>query len=200
MTSDRKIYLASTSPRRKELLAQVGMSFQPCVIEIDESVWPDEAPDTYVARLARAKAAAALAQLADMPDRAPDAIVIAADTTVTIDGHILGKPADQADAFAMWQRLSGRTHQVMTGVAVATDSQIWVQVVVTEVVFSSLSVAQMQAYWACGEPQGKAGGYAIQGRGAAFIPRISGSYSNVVGLPLVETLDLLRQAGYTITD
>jgi len=196
MMSDWTIYLASTSPRRKALLTQVGVPFQPCVIDIDESVLPDEAPAVYVARLARAKAAAAFAQLV----HAHDAIVIAADTTVTIEGHILGKPCDQADAFAMWERLSGRTHQVMTGVAVATETQVRVQVVVTDVEFSTLTPAQMHAYWASGEPIGKAGGYAIQGLGAGFIPRIEGSYSNVVGLPLVETLRLLEQAGYMITD
>ncbi|MBC7750783.1 MAG: septum formation protein Maf, partial [Candidatus Saccharibacteria bacterium] len=120
-----------------------------------------------------------------------DTVIIAADTTVTMDGLILGKPEDQEDAFSMWQLLSGRTHQVMTGVAVAYLGQIQTVIVTTDVDFLRLNAAQMQSYWDSGEPIGKAGGYAIQGLGAAFIPRIQGSYSNVVGLPLVETLALL---------
>ena len=180
-----KITLASTSPRRKELLEQVSLQFTTTAIDIDESHVEGENPADYVVRLAREKA---LAATPNFPD---ETVIIAADTTVTIDGQILGKPIDQADAFAMWQMLSGRTHQVMTGVAVAYVGQIKTIIVTTDVDFLPFSQAQMQQYWDSGEPIGKAGGYAIQGRGAAFIPRIQGSYSNVVGLPLVETLALV---------
>ncbi|XID75282.1 Maf family protein [Alkanindiges sp. WGS2144] len=181
------IVLASSSPRRRELLQQVGIDFEVHSFEIDESPHLHEAPADYVVRLAIQKAQAAIAQLA------PDTIVIAADTTVTIDGQILGKPASQADAFAMWHRLSGRDHFVMTGVAVAKNQTVLHRRVTTEVHFTHLTAADMQAYWQSGEPLGKAGGYAIQGLGAAFIPKIHGSYSNVVGLPLFETLDLLKE-------
>ena len=184
------IVLASTSPRRKELLEQVGFHFKTAAIDIDESHVEGEVPSDYVVRVAREKALAAI------PDFAYDTVIIAADTTVTIDGHILGKPLDQNDAFSMWQLLSGRTHQVMTGVAVAYAGQIQTAIVMTDVDFLPISPLQMQEYWESGEPIGKAGGYAIQGRGAAFIPRIVGSYSNVVGLPLVETLALIA----TITE
>ncbi len=182
------IVLASTSPRRQALLQQVGVAFSTAVIDIDESVRVGETPADYVVRLARQKAQAAI------PFFSTDTVIIAADTSVTVDGLILGKPSSQQDAFAMWTLLSGRCHQVMTGVAVARRGQIASTVVVTEVEFLPLSPTQMHSYWDSGEPIGKAGGYAIQGLGAAFIPRIDGSYSNVVGLPLVETLALLRQA------
>lgn len=186
--SESNIVLASTSPRRKELLEQVGLRFTTAVIDIDESIVDGDAASEYVVRLAREKAQAAVPQFSD------NTLIIAADTTVTVDGHILGKPADQDEAFAMWQLLSGRTHQVMTGVAVAYAGQIKTDLVITDVEFLPLTPSQMQTYWDSGEPIGKAGGYAIQGLGAAFIPRIQGSYSNVVGLPLVETLALLTAA------
>lgn len=180
------IILASGSPRRRELLQQVGLDFEVRLFEIDESNLEDENPADYVLRLAESKAAAAQAHLPD------DCVVIAADTTVTIAGQILGKPASQAEAFAMWRLLSGQTHQVLTGVAVVRGRTRLSRVVTTNVEMLALSEQQMQAYWATGEPIGKAGGYAIQGRAAAFIPKIEGSYSNVVGLPLVETLQLLQ--------
>ena len=186
--SESNIVLASTSPRRKELLEQVGLQFTTAVIDIDESAVAGEAATEYVVRLAREKAQAAV------PQFSTDNLIIAADTTVTVDGHILGKPINQDDAFAMWQLLSGRTHQVMTGVAVAYAGQIKTNLVITDVEFLPLTPSQMQSYWESGEPIGKAGGYAIQGLGAAFIPRIQGSYSNVVGLPLVETLALIQEA------
>ncbi len=182
------IILASTSPRRQELLQQVGVSFTTAVIDIDESALAQEDPADYVRRLACLKAQAAL------PYFDADHLIIAADTSVTIDGLILGKPTSRLDAFSMWSLLSGRSHYVMTGVAVAYRGQIMSVVVTTEVEFLPLTQARMQAYWDSGEPIGKAGGYAIQGRGAAFIPRIDGSYSNVVGLPLAETLALIEQA------
>lgn len=180
------IILASGSPRRRELLQQVGLDFEVQVFEIDESSQPNEHPTDYVLRLAESKARAAQAHLP------ADCIVIAADTTVSIAGQILGKPVDQADAFAMWQQLSGQVHHVYTGVAVARGELLYSTVVATAVHMQPLNLQQMQAYWDSGEPLGKAGGYAIQGRAAAFIPRIEGSYSNVVGLPLVETLQLLQ--------
>ena len=181
------IVLASSSPRRCELLQQIGLEFEVNSFEIDESPHLHEAPADYVVRLAIEKARAAIAQLP------VDTIVIAADTTVTIDGQILGKPVSQADAFAMWQRLSGRDHFVMTGVAVAKNQTVLHRRVTTEVHFAHVTQADMLAYWQTGEPIGKAGGYAIQGKGAAFIPKIHGSYSNVVGLPIFETMDLLRE-------
>lgn len=181
------IILASGSPRRRELLTQVGVDFSVQVFEINESPHVAETPAAYVARLAISKAQAAI------PHVPAQTIVIAADTTVTIDGLILGKPQDQADALQMWQRLQGRTHQVLTGVAVCQGTRCLSQVVCTEVVMRQLTEVEMQAYWQTGEPLGKAGAYAIQGRGAAWIPAIHGSYSNVVGLPLVETLALLQQ-------
>lgn len=186
VTAELNIILASTSPRRKELLEQIGLHFMTASIDIDESHIEGETSADYVVRLAREKA------LAAMPDFATDTLIIAADTTVTIDGHILGKPLNQEDAFSMWRLLSGRTHQVMTGVAVAYADEIKTAIVKTDVEFLPLTEVQMQRYWDSGEPIGKAGGYAIQGRGAAFIPRIHGSYSNVVGLPLVETLALMN--------
>jgi len=181
-----QVVLASTSPRRKELLEQVGMQFTTVAIDIDESIVTGEIPSDYVVRLAQEKALAAVCNFSEQT------IIIAADTTVTIDGYILGKPANRNDAFAMWSLLSGRTHQVMTGVAVAFLGGIKTTVVQTDVEFLPLTYEQMQNYWDSGEPIGKAGGYAIQGLGAVFIPRIHGSYSNVVGLPLVETVELIK--------
>ena len=183
----QRIILASSSPRRRELLQQMGIDFEVNSFEIDESPHLHESPADYVVRLAIEKAQAAIRQLP------VDTIVIAADTTVTIDGQILGKPANQAEAFAMWQRLSGRDHFVMTGVAVAKNQTVLHRRVTTEVHFAHLTHDDMLAYWQTGEPVGKAGGYAIQGKGAAFIPKIHGSYSNVVGLPIFETLDLLKE-------
>jgi septum formation protein len=183
--SHLEVVLASTSPRRKELLDQIGVQFTTAIIDIDESVIRGEIPADYVVRLAREKVCAAIPHFAD------HTVIIAADTTVTIDGTILGKPVDQDDAFSMWDLLSGRTHQVMTGVAVSFSGKIETTMVQTDVEFVSLTRQQMQDYWNSGEPIGKAGGYAIQGLGAVFVPWIKGSYSNVVGLPLVETVALM---------
>lgn len=183
------LILASGSARRRELLEQLGLSFTVVLREVDETPHANEPVSDYVRRLAQAKASAMAA------DHAHD-WVVAADTTVSRDGEIFGKPADLAEALGMWQRLQGGWHQVWSGVAVAHQGQLWCTAVCTEVYMQALRTEQMQAYWRSGEPLGKAGGYAIQGRAAAFIPEIRGSYSSVVGLPLAETMQLLRQAGF----
>lgn len=181
-----RIILASQSPRRKELLEQVGLEFIVKSADIDESVLPNENVDDYVLRVATAKAQAIAKDDAD-------AIVIAADTTVTIDGQILAKPQDYKDAQRMWTQLSGKSHQVKTTVVCAYTSQVWHDTVTTNVCFKDLTQDEMFAYWQTGEPCDKAGGYAIQGRAAAWVKYIEGSYSNVVGLPLYETLQLLEK-------
>lgn len=185
------LYLASTSPRRRELLAQLGLDFHVLKVDIDESVRPGEDAAAYVRRLAREKAAAGLAQ-------AGDGVVVAADTSVVLDGDVLGKPASEAEALAMWRRLSGRGHEVLTGLAVGDRGRLEATVVATRVRFRALREAELRAYWASGEPQDKAGGYAIQGRGAIFVTGIDGSYSNVVGLPLAETAALLETFGLPV--
>lgn len=180
------LILASSSTRRKELLEQVGLSFDIFSPDIDESVWSDESVDAYVKRLAEAKAQAVLTQF-------PSATVIAADTSLSLDGRIIGKPESKHHAFEIWAALSGRQHQVFSGICVANAKKIKSSVVVTRVSFQHLSHADMEKYWATGEPIGKAGGYAIQGYAAQYIPTITGSYSNVVGLPLHETLQILAE-------
>lgn len=188
----RRIILASQSPRRKELLQQVGLTFDIVVADIDESVQANEPADAYVLRVASDKALTVARQY-------PDAIVIAADTTVSIDDQILTKPLDLQDAIRMWRLLSGRTHTVKTTVVMCCSNKIWHDTVTTQVDFKDLTDTEMFAYWQTGEPQDKAGGYAIQGRAAAWVKRIEGSYSNVVGLPLYETLQLFAQAQHAPT-
>ena len=178
------LILASSSPRRRELLQQLGLVFDIHSPDIDESVLPNEQADQYVQRLAQSKASAVLSQYVD-------ACVIAADTTLIIDGIIIGKPESKQHAFDIWSLLSGRNHQVLTGVCVANSHQEHQIVVRTLVEFQKLSLSDMEDYWATGEPMGKAGAYAIQGIAAKFITKMNGSYSNVVGLPLYETLQLL---------
>ena len=184
-----RIILASSSPRRKELLEQVGLKFEIFSPDIDESVFLGESADHYVKRLAEQKAQAILAQF-------PDAIVIAADTSLVLDHKIIGKPESKQHAFEIWTALSDRQHDVLSGVCVLSSecdpNTIQSMVVRTKVYFQKLSQLDMEQYWATGEPIGKAGAYAIQGYAAQFIPRIEGSYSNVVGLPLYETLQLLK--------
>lgn len=186
------LYLASSSARRQELLRQLGLSFQVVVPDIDETPSFQEEALPYVARLAKAKAEKAQTGLS------PEAVVLAADTSVIVDGHILGKPEDFAHACSLWRRLSGRWHRVVTAVAVSGSAGLQIQVVTTEVEFRELSEAEMTAYWETGEPQDKAGGYGIQGKGAIFVRQICGSYSNVVGLPLTETAAMLSAQGITI--
>ncbi len=184
------IYLASQSPRRRELLDQIGVRHEVIAVDLDENPRPGEAPAEYVIRLALEKAQAGHAALQGRPLRP----VLAADTAVVVGGTILGKPRDQADALAMLARLSGRSHMVLTGVALVgahADSRLSV----SHVSFRLITPEEALAYWHSGEPADKAGGYAIQGRGALFISRLEGSFSGVMGLPLFETAELLRAAG-----
>ncbi|WP_417617765.1 Maf family protein [Oceanisphaera sp.] len=183
------IYLASGSPRRRELLAQLELPFELLLPQVEERQQVGETAATYVQRLARDKANAGVA-MAPLP-----LPVLAGDTIVVLDGEVLEKPADQAEGYAMLRRLSGRTHQVMTAMALASHRQLEGVTVCTEVTFRELTDADITRYWASGEPTDKAGGYGIQGLGGRFVERINGSYSAVVGLPLVETEALLRRAG-----
>lgn len=183
----RRLILASSSPRRQELLTQIGVPFSVQVPAIDETPLVGEAPPAYVQRMAEEKARAVLAQ------QAGDVCVLAADTSVIVDGLILGKPADAADAKAMLLRLSGREHQVLSAIAVADQSRLNSHVVSCKVAFRTLTDAEIEAYWLTGEPRDKAGSYAIQGLGAVFVQAIHGSYSAVVGLPLAETAALLGE-------
>jgi septum formation protein len=187
-----RLVLASASPRRRDLLAQIGLAPDAVApADIDETPLRGELPRPHALRLARAKAAAAAAAAGD-----PAAFVLAADTVVAAGRRILGKPADAAEAARFLALLSGRRHRVVTAVALHHAGRITERAVETAVKFKRLSEAEIAAYLASGEWRDKAGGYAIQGRAAAFVPWIGGSYSNVVGLPLTETLALLRGAGY----
>lgn len=182
------LFLASGSPRRRELLEQIGVPHQRLSVEVDESVRPGESAEIYVERLAREKAEAGLAALAGQPG-----CVLGADTSVVLDGRILGKPASREDCIATLRALSGRRHQVMTAVAVCDAGRTLSRLVSSEVQFRPLSDDEIQAYWDTGEPQDKAGGYAIQGLAAVFVSQVTGSYSAVVGLPLCETAALLAE-------
>ncbi|MDD2049012.1 Maf family protein [Pseudomonas putida] len=186
------LYLASGSPRRRELLTQIGIPFTTLSATVDESPLPNEAAPVYVERLARAKASAGLAALGSV-EASTALAVLGADTAVVLDGQILGKPVDRDDALAMLAALSGREHQVLTAVAVADQQRCLSVCVASQVRFRPISTEEAQAYWASGEPLDKAGAYAIQGLGAVFVQRIEGSYSAVVGLPLSETAELLGQ-------
>jgi septum formation protein len=189
------LYLASSSPRRRELLAQIGLVHLCLPQFIDESVQALETAEAYVERLAREKALRALEDPDYFFDELP---VLAADTTVVLEGEILGKPADAVQGRVMLRRLSDTTHEVLTGIAVATrDGLLESRVVSTRVSFRTLDEHEVLGYWASGEPRDKAGAYAIQGRGAIFVRHIEGSYSNVVGLPLFETMQLLADYGIT---
>jgi septum formation protein len=185
------VYLASASPRRRALLAQIGVPFQVLTVMVDEARQPGEAPDAYVLRLAREKADAGWRA---RPLRHPSP-VLAADTTVVLDGRILAKPADRSEGERMLRELGGRTHAVLTAVAVATAEGLIARTSRSEVTFRAISAAEARDYWATGEPRDKAGGYAIQGGAAIFIADLRGSYSGVMGLPLFETAELLEQAG-----
>ncbi|ALO40754.1 Maf-like protein [Pseudoalteromonas phenolica] len=180
------LYLASASARRKQLLAQLGYEFTQFSVDADESQLVGETPLQLVERLARLKAQTGVALGYD------DKPVLGSDTVVVVDNLALGKPVDEADFTAMMQRLSGRTHQVLTAIAVANKHRILSQVVVTDVTFKALTNEEIAAYWQSGEPQDKAGGYGIQGLGGRFVTQMSGSYFAVVGLPLYETDELIK--------
>ncbi len=184
------LVLASASPRRRELLTQVGYSFTVHPAHIPEDPRPAETPIAYVTRLARQKAEAVFAELSV---KSPDPLqVLGADTTVVVDEQILAKPENPADAARMLRQLSGRSHQVITGVAVVSRESTEVAAEVTAVRFLTLSEAEIESYVATGEPMDKAGAYGIQGRAARWIPRIEGCYFNVVGLPLALVATLLE--------
>jgi septum formation protein len=184
-----RLILASASPRRRELLAQAGYMFEVQPPHVNEDLLLNEDPIAYVVRLARDKAQAVFAAVND-----PEAIVLGADTTVTLDGHILAKPEDAADAARMLRLLSGRTHRVITGIALATATGTEVAAEVTGVQFLTLSDDEIAAYVATGEPMDKAGAYGIQGLAAKWIPRIQGCYFNVVGLPLALVATMLESS------
>lgn len=186
-----RLILGSASPRRRELLALVGVVPDDVrAAEIDEAPLPRELPRACAARLARAKV--------DAVQAGPDELVLAADTVVSTGRRILGKPADAAEAERFLRLLSGRRHRVTTAVCLRLGARRWERLVETRVKVKRLGAEEIAAYLASGEWRGKAGGYAIQGMAAAFIPEIVGSYTNVVGLPLAETVGLLRGAGYPV--
>jgi len=185
------VYLASGSPRRRELLQQIGVSFRVVGTAIDEAIRLAETAPAYVLRLAAAKAEAGWERSRD----ASDVPVLAADTAVVLDGKILGKPADRQDAESMLHQLSGRTHEVLTAIALRTAAGLRSRMSRSEVTFRAIAAGEAQAYWETGEPRDKAGAYAIQGRAAIFIADLRGSFSGVMGLPLFETAELLIGAG-----
>jgi septum formation protein len=193
-----RLVLASASPRRRELLARLGLDPVVRPADLDETPRAGEQPHELVVRLASAKAAASLARGDGNGDTAAEVedVVLAADTEVVLDGQVLGKPRDGDDAARMLELLAGRTHEVVTGVAVRRGGTARATRVTTEVRFRPLSEAEIAWYVATGEPAGKAGAYGLQGAGAALVERIDGSDTNVIGLPLAETVELLRQVGF----
>ncbi|MFC3111214.1 Maf family protein [Undibacterium arcticum] len=199
--ADQKIYLASKSPRRRELLRQIGVDFILLMLrdqgprgpDVSEEMYAGEAPEDYVVRVTHEKAAAAWQIL--LARRLPQRTILAADTTVVLDGDILGKPAGRTEAVTMLQSLSGRTHQVLTSVVVHHDGEAQQLTQTSTVTFAALSDDMIRAYCATSEPYDKAGGYGIQGLASMFITDITGSHSGIMGLPLFETAQLLKQAG-----
>jgi septum formation protein len=199
------IYLASRSPRRRELLAQIGVKFEPLLfregprqdVDTDEAVRPGEQPDHYVRRVTQLKAEAAWQRVVLRRGlrRTP---VLAADTTVALGGEILGKPTDRADAERILRLLSGTQHRVLTAVGLTLEGRFELEVSESLVTFTVLDEARIAAYVQSGEPFDKAGAYAIQGRAGAFVQRLEGSYTGVMGLPLFETANLLRQFGIPV--
>ena len=196
MHAETTIYLASASPRRRELLQQIGMRIEVLPSNLLEARLPGEAPDAYVQRVAADKAhfVARLVMARGLPPRP----VLGADTEVVLEGEVLGKPNDRAHTFDMLRRLSGRTHEVLTGLALVHGDDEYTSLSRSRVTFAELSDDEIDGYWATSEPADKAGGYAIQGRGALFISRIEGSYSGIVGLPLHELGQMLAQAGMRV--
>lgn len=190
MENSRALHLASTSPRRRELLAALEVDFSVIHVDVDETPLADESPADMVLRLAVAKAEAAPVAGADL--------VLGADTAVVVDDEALGKPVDEADCLRMLALLSGRAHEVVTGVALRSGDHTWQVLSSTEVYFREISRDEALAYWQSGEPCDKAGAYAIQGLGGVFVEQIKGSYSGVVGLPVFETVKLLRDSGFEV--
>ena len=189
------LYLASRSPRRGQLLEQIGLAYRSVDVEVDETPRTGEAPADYVARLAREKAAAGAAALGLSGD---GGVVLGADTAIELDGKILGKPAGNGEARAFLGALSGREHAVLSAVAATAGGPPLVRTSRTAVVMRPIGAEEIEAYLATGEPADKAGAYAIQGRGAVFVAGIRGSYSAVMGLPLYETDQLLRELGVKV--
>ena len=193
--ADKKIYLASKSPRRRELLRQIGIEFELLLSdkEVDEQVLPNEKPADYVARVTRDKLLSARQIM--LQRQLPARPLLAADTTVVVDDLILGKPTDFKQAVEMITLLSGRTHQVLTSIAVAWQEQMWQITQYSDVAFDDLTDEAIRGYCATQEPYDKAGGYGIQGLASIFIKDIAGSHSGIMGLPLFETAQLLQKAG-----
>jgi septum formation protein len=185
-----KLHLASTSPRRREILASLGLDFDVVSVDVDETPKVNEMPAEMVLRLSIAKAQAAEIDTAG--------VALGSDTAVVVDGKALGKPRNREHGLAMLDLLSGRAHRVLTGVAVSYPHGTITALSETRVYFREISRDEARAYWQSGEPQDKAGAYAIQGLGGAFVERIEGSYTGVVGLPVFETIDLLRDAGIDV--
>ena len=197
-----RLYLASRSPRRRELLTQMGVAFDTlifrsgmrCDPEVDESALAGEGAEAYVERVARAKAEHGLNLLVER--RLPLRPILAADTTLEFAGEIIGKPADEADAAAILRRLSGNTHRVLTGVAVSHEGRTEYVLSVSEVRFREIDDEEIRHYVRSGEPMDKAGAYGIQGRAGLFVAHLAGSYTGVMGLPVCETGELLKQFGW----
>ncbi len=197
--ADKRIYLASRSPRRRELLKQIGVPFELLLLrqdlrrgaDVDETPLPEESPGVYVLRIAAAKATMAMRQIAQRG--LPIKPVLAADTSVVFDDQLIGKPEDNEHAVRILRTLSGREHQVVTAIAVALRDQVETQISVSSVWFRELAEAEIRRYVASGESSDKAGAYAIQGRAGAFVTRIAGSYSGIMGLPLAETAEVLAR-------
>ena len=196
MTSAAQIYLASQSPRRRALLRQIGVRFRVLVPDVNEAPLPRETPEAYVLRIARIKAEVTWMRICER--RMKPYPVLAADTAVILGRHILGKPATDAAARGMLKALSGRTHRVLTTIAIAYENRVQLATSVSKVKFRRLSDEEITHYVASGEPHDKAGGYGIQGLAAAFIAHIEGSYSGVMGLPLFETARLLKTFGIQV--
>lgn len=193
--TERKIILASASPRRRALLEQIGVAHEAMHADLDETPRKGEQAQDYARRLALAKAGSVADRL-PATGRLP---VLGADTVVEIDGEILTKPGDEREGMAMLEILSGRCHRVYTAVTLVAEREL-TRLSTTRVTFRHISIAERRAYWRSGEPRGKAGGYAIQGLGAVFVRHIEGSYSGVMGLPLFETAELLESCGIRLMD
>lgn len=195
-----QLFLASASPRRAELLTQVGVGFVQRAANIVEALKIDEGASEFVVRMAREKADVILQQLSNElpPSEFMASWVLASDTSIVLNGEVLGKPVDECHARAMWQAMSGKEHKVLTSLCLMSGEQCLERLSINTVMFTHLSDAQMAAYWQSGEPQDKAGAYAIQGKAALWIKEISGSYSSIMGLPLFDTGELLSAAGFEL--